>query len=72
MSKTLRFGSRTPVFIDRHVTRRRTNLAYDQLMAIDDAARHVWLDAQQSRLAPAAIKHDVVLAARRYRFLNGE
>jgi len=78
MVKTLRFGSRTPITIDRHVTRRRTNQSYDQLMAMDDAARHISQDiratpfGKRSVAPPKNTSFADALRTRRMRFLANE
>ena len=77
MSRTLRFGYRTPISIDRHVARRRTHMGFDQLLALDDASRHIGLDAQQAAFGkrptvpPVNTSFaDAVLRQRRLDFLN--
>lgn len=78
MSKTLRFGSRTPVLHDRHVTRRRTHMGFDQLLALDDASRHIGLDAAQTAFGKRPTVPptnnsfaDAVMRQKRLDFLQG-
>lgn len=56
MTRTLRYGSpHTPIAHDRHVTRRRTNQSFDQLMAMDDAARHLGISDARAPFGKRAV-----------------